>query len=161
MQGKTTLIIAAILIVAAVAYLILSSTGSTAHYFLTVDELQASRGETAGRSVTVAGAVLGDTIAYDPSVPDLTFTIVHVPADPREVERAGGLAAVLHAAVTDPDASRLEVVYAGARPNLLKHEAQAILRGRLGSDGRFHADEILLKCPSRYEEEIPDQAGGD
>ena len=37
-------------------------------------------------------------------------------------------------------------------PDLLQHEAQAIMTGRLGDDGVFYADELLLKCPSRYEE---------
>ena len=36
--------------------------------------------------------------------------------------------------------------------------AQAIVRGRMKEDGRFYADEILLKCPSRYDEDVPDQA---
>ncbi len=110
-----------------------------------------------GRSVTVSGAVLGDTIVYDPSAPRVTFTIVQVPGDPAEVERAGGLAAVLHETVSDPDAPRLEVVYEDVKPDLLQHQAQAIVRGRLGEDGRFHADELLLKCPARYEEAVPDQ----
>ena len=70
---------------------------------------------------------------------------------------AGGLATVLHEAVNDPDAPRLEIVYEDVKPDLLQHEAQAILRGQLGEDGRFYADELLLKCPTRYEEEIPDQ----
>ena len=30
--------------------------------------------------------------------------------------------------------------------------------GELREDGKFYADEILLKCPSRYEEAVPDQA---
>jgi len=88
------------------------------------------------------------------------FTIVQVPADPKEVERAGGLATVLHEAVNDPDAPRLKVVYEDVKPDLLKHEAQAILRGQLGEDGRFYADEVLLKCPTRYEEDVPGQVGG-
>jgi cytochrome c-type biogenesis protein CcmE len=46
------------------------------------------------------------------------------------------------------------------KPDLLKHESQAIIRGRLGEDGRFYADEVLLKCPSRYQEAVPEQAGG-
>jgi cytochrome c-type biogenesis protein CcmE len=25
-------------------------------------------------------------------------------------------------------------------------------------DGRFYADEVLLKCPTRYEEGVPDEA---
>lgn len=157
MQGKTTLVIATLLVVAAVVYLIVTSTGNTARYFLTIDELRAMGDGAAERNITIAGAVLGDTIAYDPAVPRVTFTVVQVPADPEEVERAGGLAQVLHAAVTDPNASRLEVVYAEVKPDLLQHEAQAIVRGQLGSDGRFYADQVLLKCPSRYEEEIPDQ----
>lgn len=117
--------------------------------------------ETAGRNVTVSGAVLGDTIVYNPSERlQVTFTVVQIPGDPEEVERAGGLARVLHDAVNDPNAPRLEVVYDDIKPDLLQNEAQAIMRGQLGEDGRFYADEVLLKCPTRYEEELPEQTGG-
>lgn len=157
MKGKTKLIAAGLLIVAAVAYLIVTSTGSTAHYFLTIEEVQAMGAEAAERRLTISGAVLGDTIDYDPSQPRVTFTIVQVPGDPREVERAGGLAKVLHDAVNDPNGARMEVVYTDVKPDLLQHESQAIIRGRMGDDGRFHADEVLLKCPTRYEEGVPGQ----
>lgn len=157
MAGKGKFVFAGLLVVAAVVYLIITNTGSTAHYFLTVEELRAMGDRAVGRKLTVSGAVLGDSIVYDPTIPRVTFTIVQVPADPKEVERAGGLAAVLRAAVSDPNAPRLEVVYNGAKPDLLKHESQAIIRGHLGEDGRFYADEVLLKCPSRYQEEVPDQ----
>ncbi len=159
MAGKIKFIVAGLLIVAAVAYLIVSNTGSTAHYFLTVEELQALGSEARGRNVTVSGAILGDTIVYDPSIPRVTFTVVEVPGDPQEVEQAGGLAAVLHAAVNDATAPRLEVVYDDVKPDLLQNEAQAIMRGRVGEDGRFHAEQVLLKCPSRYEEDVPEQVG--
>lgn len=157
MAGKIKFLIAGVLIVTAVVYWIVSSTGTTARYFLTIEELWAMGDEAAGHNLTISGAVLGDTIVYDPAVPRVTFTVVQVPGDPRDVERAGGLAAVLHAAVSDPRAPRLEVVYDDVKPDLLRHEAQAIVRGRLGEDGRFHAEEVLLKCPARYEEDIPDQ----
>lgn len=157
MKGKSKLIAAGLLIVAAVAYLIVTSTGSTAHYFLTIEEVQTMGGEATERRLTISGAVLGDTIDYDPSQPQVTFTIVQVPGDPREVERAGGLAKVLHDAVSDPDAARMEVVYEDVKPDLLQHESQAIIRGQMGEDGRFHADEVLLKCPTRYEEGVPGQ----
>jgi len=39
----------------------------------------------------------------------------------------------------------------------LTNEAQAIMTGSLGEDGVFYADELLLKCPSRYEEGVPSQ----
>lgn len=157
MAGKGKFVFAGLLIVAAVAYLIVSSTGSTAHYFVTVEELYAMGDEAIGRNITVSGAVLGDTIFYDSSVPRVSFTIVQVPGDPQEVERGGGLAAVLHAAVGNPDAPHLEIVYEDVKPDLLQHEAQAIVRGRMKEDGRFHADEVLLKCPTRYEEDVPEQ----
>jgi len=160
MAGKGKFIFAGLLILAAVVYLIVTNTGSTAHYFLTIEELRAMGDRAIGRNLTVSGAVLGDSIVYDPTIPRVTFTIVQVPADPKEVERAGGLAAVLHAAVNDPDAPRLEVVYNNVKPDLLKHESQAIIRGHLGEDGRFYADEVLLKCPTRYQEAVPEQAGG-
>jgi cytochrome c-type biogenesis protein CcmE len=110
------------------------------------------------RNVTISGAVLGDTIAYDPAIPCVTFTIVQVPGDPKEVDQAGGLTAVLDAAVNDPRAPRLKIVYDDLKPDLLRHKSQPIIRGQLEDDGRFHADEVLLKCPSRYEEGIPGQA---
>jgi cytochrome c-type biogenesis protein CcmE len=160
MTGRIKFVFAGLLIVAAVTYLIVSSTGSTAHYFLTIEELQAMGNDAYSRNVTVSGAVLGDTIVYDSSRPRVTFTVVQVPGDPEEVERGGGLAAVLHAAVNNLGAPRLEVVYDDVKPDLLQHEAQAIMRGQLGEDGRFYADEVLLKCPTRYEEELPGQSGG-
>jgi cytochrome c-type biogenesis protein CcmE len=49
-------------------------------------------------------------------------------------------------------------VYVGPRPDLLRDEAQAIVTGHLGEDGVFYADELLLKCPTRYQEEVPLQA---
>jgi cytochrome c-type biogenesis protein CcmE len=157
MRSKGKLIGAGVLIVVAVVYLIVTSTGTTARYFMTIEEVQALDEGAENRRLTISGAVLGDTIEYDASEPRVTFTIVQVPGDPREVERAGGLAKVLHDAVNDPDAPEIEVVYPDVKPDLLQHESQAIVRGELGEDGRFYADEVLLKCPTRYEEGVPDR----
>jgi len=157
MRNRNTFLVAGLLVVAAVIYLIVSSTGTTAQFFVTVAELQAMGEEALGRNITVSGAVLGETIVYDAMLPQVTFTIVEVPADPDEVEAAGGLAQVLHDATLDPTRSRLEIVYNSVKPDLLTNEAQAIVRGTLGEDGRFIADELLLKFPSRYEDEVPAQ----
>ena len=67
---------------------------------------------------------------------------------------------VLYDAVNDPDRSRIQVVYIGPKPDLLRHEAQAIMTGELGEDGVFYADELLLKCPTKYEEAVPEQSEG-
>lgn len=158
--GRAKFIIGGILIFAAIIYLIYSSTQASAQYFLTVDEL-ATKGEgTLGRDLRVSGAVIGDSIDYDPQTLTLRFDVAHVPGDNKEIEAQGGLAKVLHDAVVDPDRARIQVVYSGPKPDLLRDEAQAIMTGRMGEDGVFYADELLLKCPTKYEEAVPEQAEG-
>ena len=153
--GQMRFLIGGLLIVAAVIYLIASSTQTSAQYFLTVDELFAMGEEAIGRDVRVVGAVDGDTIDYEPSTLTLRFTIVNVPGDLDEIGRSGGLAEVLQQALLNPEAARLSVIVNGPKPDLLRHEAQAIITGQLGDDGIFIGQELLLKCPTRYESEVP------
>lgn len=146
------------LILAAVVYLIFSSTRASAEYFLTVNEVKAQGGSVVGKSLRLSGAVLGDTIKYDPNTLTLTFDVAHVSGNNDEIEAQGGLAKVLKDAVNDPTRQRISVIYVGPKPDLLRGEAQAIMTGKLGEDGVFHADELLLKCPTKYEEAVPQQA---
>lgn len=157
---NTKFIIGGLLIVAAVAYLIFSSTQASAQYFFTVDELMARSADSLDREVRISGAVIGDSVEYDAETLTLSFQIAHVPGDNKEIEAQGGLAQVLYEAVNDPDRTRMQAVYVGPKPDLLRHEAQAIMTGTLGDDGVFYADELLLKCPTRYEEAVPGQSDG-
>ena len=157
-SGRTKFLIGGLLIVAAIIYLIVSSTQASAQYFLTIDEVEEKGASYAGRELRLSGAVIGDTISYDPQTLTLKFTVSHIPGDNDEIEAQGGLAKVLHDAVVDPNRSRLDVVYTGVQPDLLRDEAQAIMTGKMGDDGIFYADELLLKCPTKYEEAVPDQA---
>lgn len=158
--NRAKFIVGGLLIVAAVVYLIVTSTKASAQYFLTVDELNQKGAEVVGREIRLSGAVIGDTISYDAQNLLLTFDIAHVPGDNAEIESQGGLAAVLHAAVVDPNRSRISVQYNGVMPDLLRDEAQAIMTGRVNEDGVFIAEELLLKCPTKYEEAVPSQAEG-
>jgi cytochrome c-type biogenesis protein CcmE len=151
-------VIGGILILGAVVFLIWSSTAATSEYFLTIDELKAKGTDVAGRNLRVSGAVIGDTINYDAQSLTLTFEVAHVPGDQAILEDEGGLAEALHQAVIDPSRNRMMVEYVGPMPDLLRNEAQAIVTGKLGEDGVFHADELLLKCPTKYEEAVPEQA---
>jgi cytochrome c-type biogenesis protein CcmE len=156
-NSRWKFIIGGALILAAVVYLIISSTAASSQYFLTIQELQSRAKEMTNRDVRVSGAVVGDTIQYDAQSMLVKFTVAHVPGDNNEVERLGGMAQVLHDAVLDPSRARMQVVYKGVKPDLLKNEAQAIMTGKMHEDGVFYADELLLKCPTKYEDAVPNQ----
>ena len=157
-QGRAKFIVGGLLVLAAVIYLIVSATQANAEFFLTVNEIESKGDSLVGRSLRISGAVIGDTIQFDPQTMNLSFEIAHVPGDNAAIEMGGGLAAVLHTAVTDPSRARLIIIYNGPKPDLLRGEAQAIATGHLGEDGIFYADELLLKCPTKYQEAIPSQA---
>lgn len=156
--NRSKFIFGGLIILAAVVYLIISSTTAGAQYFFTIDELFERGADAYGTPARVAGAVIGETIEYDAETLTLHFTVAHMPADNDILEEEGGLAMALNQAVNDPTRNRMQVVYYGVMPDLLQNEAQAIMTGHLGEDGVFVADELLLKCPTRYDEAIPEQA---
>ena len=53
----------------------------------------------------------------------------------------------------------LPVAYSGAVPDLFKPGCEVVVKGRLGSDGVFQADQLMTKCGSKYEED-PDTHTG-
>ena len=156
--NRSKFLVGGLLILAAVVYLIISSTTAGAQYFFTIDELFSEGVEAYGKPVRVSGAVIGETINYDPETTTLTFTVAHMPADKDILDEEGGLALALNQAVNDPTRQRMQVIYYDVKPDLLQNEAQAIMTGKLGEDGVFVAEELLLKCPTKYEEAVPDQA---
>jgi cytochrome c-type biogenesis protein CcmE len=160
LRGRVKFIVGGFLILAAVIYLIFSSTKANAEYFMTVDEVHAKNSSLVGRSLRISGAVIGSTIQFNPETNNLTFDIANVPGDNATIAAQGGLSKVLHDAVVDPTRNRLPITYAGPKPDLMRDEAQAIITGHLGEDGVFHADELLLKCPTKYEQAVPSQVTG-
>lgn len=139
-------------LLSAVGILIFSGMLSGTRYFISVDELLANP-EYVGQSVRITGAVIGSSIDYDGQTLDLNFTIANIPIETDD------LALVLHTAVEDETATRLNIRMENqVMPDLLQNEAQAILTGYIDVDGNFYADSLLLKCPSRFGEEMPDAA---
>ena len=153
-SNKVKIVIGVILVAAAFTTLIISATKNTAAFYLSVKELQAASDQYMGKNLRVSGAVLGDSISYSPETEQLYFTIVHIPEE-EELETKVDQETLMHTAVTDPENPILEVIYDGPRPEMLNDEAQAIVTGTLNEDGVFMAEELLLKCPSKYEEAAP------
>jgi cytochrome c-type biogenesis protein CcmE len=129
------------LLLMAVAVVIIQGLASNAQYFLTVGQLRDKVADLQGQNVRISGSVIGSSIQFDAQTLRLEFQIVD------SVEQIG---------LQEP----LIIAYEGPKPELLEDHAQAIVEGRLNSDGKFQADTLLLKCPTRYEEQFPDQAQG-
>jgi cytochrome c-type biogenesis protein CcmE len=149
-------LIGGVLILGAIAYLLISGTLAGARYYITVDQLLGNA-EYAGQSVRVSGAVIGSTIQDYSEIINgvethvIEFDVANVP------ENYTDLGEALHLAANNPDAQIVHVRQEGVpTPDLLQHEAQAIITGTLGNDGVFHATEVLLKCPTRMSETHPE-----
>jgi cytochrome c-type biogenesis protein CcmE len=108
-----------------------------------VNDIQAQKAQGVDltqRALKLTGVVVGDSITYDPSTLHLEFDVVNSRDD-----LASNLAS----------APRVRVVFQGVKPDTLVNEAHAIVTGKMGADGKFHAgqspDALLLQCPTKYE----------
>jgi cytochrome c-type biogenesis protein CcmE len=125
LKARSKFFIGGAIIVLAVGYLIVSSIGGSTAYYLTVGEVKAQG--PSERTVRVAGTVVGDSIEWNAQELLLKFQI----AD---------------------DSGSLAVTYNGPRPDMLRDGADAVVEGRYIEGGFFEANNLLLKCPSKYEE---------
>jgi cytochrome c-type biogenesis protein CcmE len=123
-----------LLFVAFLGFQIVQATRTTGAYFMTVAELQTASASLVGQRVRVNGNVVADTEDWNAEQVTLKFSISD--------ENGGG--------------QTLPVVFYGPRPDNFQRAASAIVEGELQPDGSFVAESLLLKCPSRYEEE-PEQ----
>ena len=128
-----------LLALAAIVMIVTSMAGG-AQYLLTVTELRAKGQAAIDQSVRISGAVIFESVLYEvrSNQPYLEFDVV-------DTEDQIG------------KQTPLRIVYNGPKPDLLQPHAQAVIEGRLGADGKFHADNLLLKCPTHYEDQFPNQ----
>jgi cytochrome c-type biogenesis protein CcmE len=88
--GRMKFLVGGLLIVAAIVYLIISSTQASAQYFMTIGELESKGASVQGRDLRISGAVLGESIKYDPESLELSFTIADIPGDNADIDAQGG-----------------------------------------------------------------------
>lgn len=126
-------IIGGLLIIGLVIFLIVQATMSTGAYYLTVSELDAKSTAMVGERVRVSGSVVEGSEDWQAKEMTLRFSI------------------------TDESGKELPIVFYGPRPDNFQRAAEAIVEGELIAEGSgqyaFKANTLLLKCPSRYEEE--------
>lgn len=114
--------------VAAVIGLLIATSfsGSTSDY-LSVAEVKGLGVEQA-RDSRVAGAIVPDSVNYDTRELRLTFQI-------------------------EDETGQLAVGYNGPQPDMLVDAVEAVAIGKYDTATQvFEAEELLMKCPSKYEE---------
>lgn len=121
------IVVGALIVVAAIGYLVFSGLKETTVYYITVSELQARGAAAAGQQVRVNGKVVPGTIVRDSAANALRFTMFD-------------------------EGGQMPVVYRGIVPDIFNDEAEVVVEGRYTSDGVFQASTLLAKCPSRFEE---------
>ena len=105
------------------------ATTDTGAYYMTVAELQDKTPGIYGERVRVNGSVVEGTEDWVPRDMTLKFSIM------------------------DEGGDQLPIVFYGPRPDNFQRAASAIVEGELLPNGTFEAKTLLLKCPSRYEED--------
>lgn len=110
--------------------------GTTAFLTTTVQYVPIEQAAVASRTVQVMGKIDFDKVRYDADNTRLEFAIYDAEAE------------------SPADAhSRLDVVYYGVVPGNFDQATSVVLKGRGGEDGRFVAEQMLVKCPSKYQGE--------
>ena len=124
MRKRLKFIIGAIIVLIAIGFLGYQGFVYSATYYYTVSEFAGQQSAFADKNVRVAGNVTAGTIERQGST--LKFTM----AD---------------------EQNSLRVVYKGVVPDTFKAGIEAVVQGKLNSEGIFEANELLAKCPSKYE----------
>lgn len=129
---RTKYLVGGLLIMLFVSFLgfqVVQATTTTGAYYMTVAELQERAPQLYGERVRVSGTVVDGSEDWNA----------------REI--------TLRFAIADDGAGELPIVFYGPQPDNFQRAASAIVEGELLPDGTFQAETLLLKCPSRYEED--------
>lgn len=116
-------------IIGAVLYLVIANTGASAQYYMSIRELRACT-TCAARTIRVAGNVQSGSIVRDDKTQVVRFTIVD-------------------------GTESMPVVYSGVVPDIFRSGVQVVVEGKLNSQGVFQAQNLLAKCPSKFQSATP------
>ncbi len=119
------------LIVVLIGFLISQAVSSTGAYYREVGEVLAQQNSLVSKNLRVSGNIVTESITYDAPTLTLNFKI----SDPKDAGK------------------QLAVHFHGVKPDQMDREgSSAIIEGSLKPNGVVEANNLLLKCPSRYEE---------
>lgn len=132
-KARWGFVIAGLAVVAAVIYLVVANTGTSAEYYMTIHELKTCS-SCSGQSVRVAGFVSKAGVTQIESGQAIQFNIT-------DSAQAVG-------------AQEMAVVYKGIVPDTVRAGTQVVVEGHY-TNGVFQATTLLAKCPSKFQAATP------
>ena len=127
MSSTVKFVVGGVVVVAVIAVLIATSFSGSSSDYLTIAQVKALAPEQA-RNSRVAGEIVPDSVQWSTQELHLTFQIR---------DKTG----------------TLPISYFGPQPDMLVDAVEAVAIGKYDPAGQvFEAEELLMKCPSKYEE---------
>ena len=117
------------------AYLVVGGMKEAIVYFVTPSELKAKENSSANKFLRMGGMVVKGSLQKDLQTLTYRFDL------------------------TD-GSTTFPVYFKGIPPDLFTEGKGAVVEGRIGEDGTFHATTLLAKCASRYENAPTETPGG-
>jgi len=139
MRSHTIKILLSIVVIAGAAgYLVADTLFATdaLTYFHGADEVLAQRSEFVGRRIRLGGHVEKGSIGQKPGTLEYQFAVRPVAQMMKHPEMAD---------------ETVTVRYTGVVPDTFKEDAEVIVTGVLRPNGIFEGQELIAKCPSKYE----------
>lgn len=132
-QGGAKLLLVGVLLVASLGYFGWTAFRSSTVYYYTVDEVLAMGPAARAKDLRVSGKLVAGSFQRIPGTTQAHFVLA---------DRKGG--------------GRLPATYTGALPELFFNPySDIVLEGRLQPDGVFAAEQVIVKCPSKYASQPP------
>ena len=122
-------VVAGLAVAAALAYLVAVNTAASAAYYMSIKQLRACH-DCAGRIVRVAGMVQENSIVRDNATQTVRFNMVQ-------------------------GADVLPISYNGIVPDIFRAGITVVVEGKPGTAPVFHAQTLLAKCPSKFQNATP------
>lgn len=132
-QRSIKIAVTAVVLASAFGFMMWTTLRDGAEYFKHVDEVVAQRSQLEGKNLQVHGYVIPGSILTKPNTLEYRFRVQNNPI------RSGEPGQVIN------------VSFTGVPPDTFKGEAEVVLHGKLTPDGGFNTDQVIAKCPSKYE----------
>jgi cytochrome c-type biogenesis protein CcmE len=126
--NRRRFIVGAVLIAAAVSYLVYAGIRTSSMYYFELDEFLARRESiNQDEHLRVKGWVRHGSMHWEPSTNKLSFELAH-----------------------KDDTGGLPVAYSGILPDMFAEGREVVVEGRIAGGG-LTARQIMTSCPSKYE----------